>query len=70
MDKDEIILKLIKESFDKLEERLKSIEKKVDTLWDTKNKQEGAVMVSRMIIGLVSGGIVGAVDIGLRVTGH
>lgn len=38
----------VKDSFTKLEGRMEKMDKKLDTLWDTKNQQQGAYSASKI----------------------
>jgi hypothetical protein len=40
--------KFMTDSFGKIESRFDELEVKIDTLWDIKNKQEGAISISKI----------------------
>lgn len=48
----------VKGSFDKIDGRFDKMEEKLGTLWDTKNKQEGAFGLSKILAGSVGGFLV------------
>lgn len=52
----------VKEQFGKLDARFDKIDEKLDTLWDDKNRHEGAFGFGKWIAGCVGGLIVAAMD--------
>jgi len=52
----------MKDQFDKQNNVLKEINDKVGTLWDTGNRQEGALGISKFVAGGIGGILVAAID--------
>ena len=59
---DELDTQRFDRTFNYVKERFDKIDEKLDTLWDTKNKQDGAFGMGKWIAGGVGGMVVAIID--------
>lgn len=64
------VFNFTKEGFAKLENHFDKIEDRLDTLWDGKNRQEGAFGLGKIIAGSIGGFLVAIIDFLFYSGGH
>ncbi len=60
----------IKDGFDKIDDRFDKVDQKLGQLWDTKNKQDGAFSIGKIIAGSIGGFTVAIMDFLFYNSGH